>query len=109
MNYLKIEVPDLNDSFSRVVLGGRQYMIRFTWNEAAGRWSFGIYSMQQEPIATGLRMVPRFPLTLQIVDEDFPRGTFGVFTQLHTIGRNDFVLGNAVFGFIPLEVDNDTV
>jgi len=101
---LKIDVPDRNDSFSRVVLDGRQYLIRFTWNEAARRWSFGIYTMQREPIAIGLRMVPRFPLTLQIVDEDFPRGIFGVYTELPSVGRQDFVQGNAEFAYIPPEV-----
>ena len=105
MSILGISVPNLNDSFSRVVLGGVQYLIRFTWNEAAGRWSFGLYTMQKEPIAIGFRIVPRFPLNLQVVDDSFPRGAFGVYSDLESIGRNDFINGNATFAFIPLADD----
>ena len=101
MDYLEIAVPDHNDSFSRVVLDGVQYQVRFTWNEAAQRWSFGIYTMQKEPIVVGLRMVPRFPLNLQIVDENFPNGVMGVYSDNLSVGRNDFIEGKARFAFIP--------
>ena len=98
---LKISVPDHNDSFSRVVLDGVQYQIRFTWNETAGRWSFGLYTMQKEPLALGIRLVPRFPLNLQIVDERMPGGVFGVYSDNEAVGRGDFVSGAAAFGYIP--------
>lgn len=100
MTRLEIAVPNLNDSFSRVVLDGTQYLIRFTWNDTAGRWSFGIYTMQREPLAVGLRMVPRFPLNLQIVDERFPTGIFGVYSENDTVGRQDFIDGKAVFAYV---------
>ena len=44
MDYIIIEVPDLNDSISRVVLNGNAYQIRFTWNETGGYWKFGLYA-----------------------------------------------------------------
>ena len=100
-NILKISVPNHNDSFSRVVLNGVQYQIRFTWSEAAGRWSFGLYTMQKEPIAVGIRLVPRFPLNLQIVDERMPQGVFGVYSRNDIIGRGDFLNGSAEFAYIP--------
>lgn len=34
MDYTIIEVPDMNDSVSRVVLSGTAYLIRFTYNDA---------------------------------------------------------------------------
>ena len=43
MEYTIIEVPDLNDSMSRVVLNGKAYLIRFTWNDRGGFWKFGLY------------------------------------------------------------------
>ena len=98
---LKISVPDHNDSFSRVVLDGVQYQIRFTWNEAAGRWSFGLYTMQKEPVTVGIRLVPRFPLNLQVVDERLPRGVFGVYSDNEVVGRGDFLDGSATFAYIP--------
>ena len=101
MDILEIGVPDMNDSFSRVVLDGVQYQVRFTWSEAAGRWSFGLYTMQKEPIAVGIKLVPRFPLNLQIVDERFPSGVFGLYSDLEAVGRGDFLNGMAKFSYIP--------
>ena len=100
MQRLEIGVPDLNDSFSRVTLDRVAYLIRFTWNDAAKRWSFGLYTMQKEPLAVGLRMVPHFPLNLQIMDDNFPLGVFGVYTHLASVGRDDFKNGNAIFAYI---------
>jgi hypothetical protein len=99
---LDIAVPDLNDSFSRVVLDGVQFLIRFTWNNMAQRWSFGLYTMQKEPLAVGLRIVPKFPLTLQIVDKRFPTGSFVANTILDHIGRKDFLEGRAIFLYFSL-------
>ena len=100
-NAIYIHVPELQDSFSRIVLGRKAYQIRFTWNEAAGRWGFGLYTMQKGPIAVGIRLVPRFPLNLQVVSNDFPGGAFAVFSSLEHIGRNDFKEGKAKFAYIP--------
>ena len=101
MEYTEIVVPDMNDSVSRIVLDGTEYLIRFTWNEYAERWSFGLYTTQHEPIALGLRVVTKFPLNMQIIDERFPLGAFGVMTNLLSVGRNDFKEGNAAFVYIP--------
>ena len=100
LDILEIAVPDMNDSFSRVVLDGTQYQIRFTWNDFAQRWSFGLYDMQRAPLAQNIRIVPRFPLNLQIVGNDFPFGVFGAYTELARIGRDDFKNGAAVFGYV---------
>ena len=75
MEYTIISVPDMNDSFSRVVLGGTSYQMRFTWNDTAGRWMWGL----------------------------LPAGAFGVITELEAVGRRDFIEGNAQFVFIPAQ------
>ena len=54
MEYTIIEVPDLNDSMSRVVLNGKAYLIRFTWNDRGGFWKFGLYDTQSQPIVIGI-------------------------------------------------------
>jgi hypothetical protein len=97
---LDISVPDMNDSFSRVVLDETQYFIRFTWNDTAERWSFGLYTIQKEPIVQGLRMIPQFPLNLQIAREDVPKGAFGVLSDFASVGRHDFINGMASFTYI---------
>ena len=101
MRIIEIFVPDLNDSFSRVELDGTQYYIRFSWNDSAARWSFSLYTIQKEPLAVGIRIIPRFPLNLQIINEIFPFGVFGVYSDLESIGRNDFLNGKAQFAYIP--------
>ena len=40
---LYIEVPDKNDSISRITLSGKEYYIRFTYNPSYDYWSFGLY------------------------------------------------------------------
>ena len=64
MEYTVIAVPDMNDSFSRVVLGGQAFQIRFTWNDTAQRWMWGLYTTERVPIIEGVRVVPSFPLNL---------------------------------------------
>ena len=108
MQRLEIMVTNMNDSFSRVVLDGKPYLIRFTFNDTANRWSFGLYTMQKKPLAVGLRMVPHFPLNLQIMDDNFPLGVFGVYTHLSSIGRNDFKNGNAIFAYISAQQEDSS-
>ena len=104
MGMIDIFVPDMNDSFSPAVLDGVQYRIRFTWNDTSQRWTFGLYTMQHECLVSGIKLVPRFPLNLQIVDDRFPTGIFGVHTDFDTIGRNSFIEGKAAFSYIPANV-----
>ena len=101
MGIVDIAVPDENDSFSRVVLDSVQYLIRFTWNDTAGRWTFGLYTMQRECLVSGIKLVSRFPLNLQIVDDRFPAGIFGVYSDFETIERNSFIEGKSAFSYIP--------
>ena len=61
--------------------------------------------MQKEPIATGLRIIPMFPINLSVADKDFPSGSFGVYSDLESIGRQDFLDGRATFAYIPAGQD----
>ena len=40
---LYIEVPDMNDSVSTLSIDGKEYGLRFTYNERYDYWSFGLY------------------------------------------------------------------
>ena len=82
MDYIIIEVPDMNDSMSRVVLNGTAYLIRFTWNDTGAYWKFGLYDSQNQPIV------------------------IGVMTRQERIGRSDFADGKAQFIFCPVEMEN---
>lgn len=100
MEKLIISVPDLNDSFSRVVLSGSAYFIRFTYNDTFDYWTFGVYDTQKNPIVTGIKIVPRFPLNLFQLNDNIPLGVFNVSSELDRIGRDDFLKANAEFCFI---------
>lgn len=100
MDYLFIEVPDMNDSFSRIVLQGTSYFIRFTYNHSMDCWNFGLYDMQKEPIIQGIKMIPNYPLTRSYTTANIPNGQFRVFSNLRRVGRNDFKIGAATFAFV---------
>ena len=103
VDYISISVPDMNDSFSRVVLGRTSYQMRFTWNDTAGRWMWGIYTADRTPIVEGVRIVPSLPLNLFVGRPGLPAGAFGVITELEAVRRRDFIEGNAQFVFIPAQ------
>ena len=105
MDYITIEVPDMNDSVSRIVLNNTAYQIRFTWNDTGGDWKFSVYDPQSQPIVVGIKIVPRFPINLFYGVTRLPTGVFGVMTKLDRIGRKDFVDGNATFVFCPVEME----
>lgn len=105
MEYIIIEVPDMNDSISRVVLAGTAYLIRFTYNDTCDYWKFSLYNAQNEPIVLGIKIVPRFPLNVFYGVTKLPDGVFGVMTKLDRIGRKDFLNGNAQFVFCPVEIE----
>ena len=105
MDFIKIEVPDMNDSVSRIVLSGKAYLIRFTYNDTCDYWKFSLDDTQNEPIALGIKIVPRFPLNVFYGVTKLPDGVFGVMTKLDRIGRNDFLNGNAQFIFCPVEIE----
>nr|DAD95591.1 MAG TPA: hypothetical protein [Myoviridae sp. ctg8M33] len=103
MDYTIIEVPDMNDSVSRVVLSGTAYLIRFTYNDSKDYWKFSLYDSQNVPIVLGVKIVPQFPLNVFLGLTRIPAGVFGAMSKLDRIGRDDFKSGNAQFIFCPVD------
>ena len=101
MDYIKIEVPDMNDSISSVTLSGNAYRVRFTYNDTYDYWTFGLYDGKGNPIALGMKIVPIFTLNMFFGINETPIGAFGCRTRLERIGRKDFVNGNASFVYVP--------
>ncbi len=101
MDYIIIEVPDMNDSISRVVLNGKQYQIRFTWNDTGGFWTFGLMDSLGNPLLIGVKVVPQFPLNLFYGTQKLPVGIFAALTETESVGRLDFINGRAKFVFVP--------
>ena len=101
MDYTIIEVPDMNDSVSRIVLRGTQYQLRFTYNDTDDYWTFGLYDSLGNAIRIGNKIVPQLPLNLFWGTDNMPLGVFAALSDKDKIGRNDFIDGKAKFIFIP--------
>lgn len=100
---LYIEIPDMNDSLSTITIDDKEWLIRFTYNEIGDYWSFGIYSLEEEPILAMTKIVPNFPLIHFYNYTDLPDGVFGALSTEDRIGREAFNDGKAEFVFIPIE------
>lgn len=98
---IKIQVPDQNDSVSRVTLAGQEYYIRFTWNETCLSWSFGLYDINMNELVNSIKIVPFSPMNYFYRARGLPAGTFGCTSTKKVVGRSDFLEGNAEFIFIP--------
>lgn len=96
-----IDVPDMNDSKSRVTLSGKEFMIRFTYASMHDNWYFSIYSASDELLLGMVKIVPLFPLTEYYTDVNLPDGKFGCITDLEHVGKNAFQDGEARFAYIP--------
>lgn len=98
-----IDIPDMNDSKSRITLSGEEFIIRFTYASVRDCWYFSLYSAANELLLGMIKILPLFPLTEYYTDVRLPAGKFGCITDLAHIGRNDFISGAAQFAFIPNE------
>ncbi len=100
-----IQPPNLTDSLSRVVLDGKEYLIRFTYNVKKDYWTFGLHEVDETVIISGIKIVPNFPLTCfcSYKNKDLPNGIFGCLTNKEHVRKDDFVNGDAIFCFIPKE------
>ena len=96
-----IEVPDMNDSASSWSMDGKEYVIRFTYNEKYDYWSFGLYDEDSNPIIAMTKIVPNFPIFHYYTDTDIPDGIFGCLSDFDTVGRQAFNNKTAEFIFIP--------
>lgn len=96
---IKIEVPDMNDSYSRIELKGSVYYLRFVYNDTYGYWTFGVYDSDKSPVVTSIKIVPNYPLNIFHDTAGMPYGVFYAQTELARIGRNDFKTGDANFVF----------
>ena len=98
---LYINVPDMNDSVSTLSIDGKEYGLRFTYNDKYDYWSFGLYDKDDKPIIAMTRIVPNFPILHYYTDSDIPSGIFGCVSDIDSVGRYAFVNKTAEFIYIP--------
>lgn len=98
---LFIKVPDMNDGMSALSIDGKEYLLRFTYNELYDFWSFGLYTSEEEPIIALTRIVPNFPIFHYYTYPDIPDGIFGCISDTDSVGRHAFNNKTAEFVYIP--------
>lgn len=98
-----IDVPDINDSVSALSIDGKEYVLRFTYNETYDYWSFGLYVEDKKPIIAMTKIVPNFPILHYYTDTNIPNGIFGCIADsgIDRVGRNAFKNKIAEFVYIP--------
>ena len=72
-----VEIPIALDTplyTERVILDGREYLLRFDWNEREKRWRLDIGNIQEEWLAVGIKIVADFPLLRRFRSEAMPPG-----------------------------------
>lgn len=59
-------------------LDGRQFVLRFNWNERAERWFLSIADADGNDLAGGIGLCAHYPLLLGLRSPDLPAGEFVV-------------------------------
>lgn len=96
-----ISVSDATDSFSRILLDGNEYLMRFTYNAEMDYWSFGLYRSDETPIIASVKVVPNIPLFFFYTHTELPAGSFIVLCDTEKIGRDSFNDGSAQLIYYP--------
>jgi hypothetical protein len=72
-----IEIPVAVDTplyTERVTLDGIEYILKFDWHEREGRWFLGLFTIDEQPLATGIKVVANWPLLRRFTDARMPPG-----------------------------------
>jgi uncharacterized protein DUF6983 len=62
MGTRQVPVQPYPDVQQKSELDGVTYVMRLRWNERAESWHLDLSTLDDEPIASGVRLVPSFPL-----------------------------------------------
>lgn len=58
----------------RVTLSGRDYILRGDYLEREQRWYLSFYTVGEEPLALGIKLVSNWPLLRGYTDNRLPKG-----------------------------------
>ncbi len=83
-----------------VILDGRNYILRISWNTRGEFWSMSIYDGNETLLRAGIKLVQWYPLRAQYNDPALPPGEFLLIDTSkeanQEIGRHDFGTGRNV-------------
>lgn len=96
-----IELYADDDYFVQVLLEGKLYYLYMSWNSEAEYWTMAIRDFSRKLIASGLKVVPNFPLIGRYFIEGMPPGEFVALSKSESIAQSDFLDGYAEMVYIP--------
>lgn len=65
---------DLNDYTQVTTLDGKDYLLRFMFNDREGKWYMHLHDEDDVPIVQGVKVVPGISLLRKVVDSRRPAG-----------------------------------
>lgn len=93
---MRIGVIDANDMLIEAQLDDSVYHLGLSWNEEGQFWTLSIRDLNLSIMASGIAVVPNWPLLNQIRQPEFPPGEIAVYSPPGVdIGRKSFVNGSA--------------
>ena len=105
---IDIPILDANDSIVEVDFEGDAYFVRMSWNSEGEFWAMTLEDYAHNVLVAGVLVVPDTPLLGMFRHLGTPPGEVWAVLMddtRQTIGRQDFVLGDAALVYI--EEDED--
>lgn len=105
-----INTIDANDMLIEAQLDDGIYHLGLSWNQEGQLWTLSIRDLNFAVLASGIAVVPNWPLLNQVRRPEFPEGEIAVYSVNDAkLVRKSFVNGEAaIFYFSPDEIAQTT-
>lgn len=80
----------------RVTLDGQEYVLEFDYAERENRWYLSVSDVNENTLATGIKLVSNWPLLRQRVDPALPPGDLFAFDPVEGDAPGFLDLGRSV-------------
>jgi hypothetical protein len=101
---MQLGIIDANDMLIEAELEDSVFNIGLSWNEEGQLWTLSIRDLNLSILASGIAVVPSFPLLRQIRKTYFPPGEIAVYSvNNRPLGRKSFVNGEAAMFYFSRE------
>lgn len=103
---MRIGLIDANDMLAEVECDDRVFNIGMSWNEEGALWTMSVRDLNFSIIASGIAVVPNWPLLRQVRRPESPDGEFAVDAAPGArLGRQSFVTGAATLYYLsPIDI-----
>lgn len=112
-----IRTPSQSWSSQQLSLENTNINLELQWNDRAssvneGSWFLNLYTVEDEPIITGIKIIPDYPLTFKYSDNRLPEGEFFCLSNTSTdvkLGRDNLGTDFRLTYITKEELDNGSI